>query len=150
MRGFRKVLVVYIIFAFITVNFLQAREQSSVSYGYADLHVHMFANLGFAGGWFTGDPTASTKDQMFKFCQKEESRSWFYQFIHKIDPYLGSFIYRDACIPPSEKESFPQWNNLAHQQVWQEDLKRAHENGLSLMILSAVHSYVLCRLLRYI
>jgi microsomal dipeptidase-like Zn-dependent dipeptidase len=113
--------------------------------GYADLHVHMFANLGFGGAWFTGDPTAKSKDQLFKICSSNTEPSWLYKFLHKIDPYIASFIYRDDWIPSSEH--FPTWNNLAHQQVWQKDLKQAHADGLSLMILSAVHSYVLCRVL---
>ena len=40
--------------------------------GYANLHVYMFGNLGFAGGWFTGDPASTQKDQMFKYCQDQK------------------------------------------------------------------------------
>jgi microsomal dipeptidase-like Zn-dependent dipeptidase len=139
-----KILTLF--FILITFN-LHAQTPPKGVTGYADLHVHMFANLGFAGGWFTGDPTALDKNSLFKVCAQGEEWSWFYHFLNNIDPYLTSFIYRNDCIPLSEKETFPAWNNLAHQQVWQEDLKLAHQNGLSLMILSAVHSYVLCRIL---
>ena len=39
------------------------------------------------------------------------------------------------------------WNDLAHQQVWKNDLKKARGEGYKLMVMSAVHSYLLCRLL---
>jgi microsomal dipeptidase-like Zn-dependent dipeptidase len=113
--------------------------------GFADLHVHMFANLGFAGSWFVGDPTVATKEKLFTFCKEEKEWPWLKGFISKMDPYVSSFLYRNHCIP--KDVSFPQWNDLAHQQVWANDLKSAHKKGLNLIILSAVHSYVLCKML---
>jgi microsomal dipeptidase-like Zn-dependent dipeptidase len=113
--------------------------------GYADLHVHMFANNGFAGAWFTGDPTAETREEMFKYCAPGEKWPWLKEVIAKISPYVSSFLYRNHCVP--QKVSFPQWNDLAHQQVWKGHLNEAHARGLKLMVLSAVHSYVLCRIL---
>jgi len=113
--------------------------------GYADLHVHMMANYGFAGGWFTGDPNKELRSEMFKVCKDSTSWPWFKKVLDKVDPYLSSFVYRNHCVP--KNESFPTWNDLSHQQVWKSHLKKAHENGLSLMVLSAVHSYVLCKIL---
>jgi microsomal dipeptidase-like Zn-dependent dipeptidase len=127
-------------FLFVTTQFSFAHEK-----GYADLHVHMFANQGFAGAWFLGDPTVEDYDKLFARCQAGDKFPWVRSFIQKIDPYLSSFIFRNYCIP--QEATFPMWNDLAHQQVWQKDLKEAHQNGLKLMVLTAVHSYTLCRLL---
>lgn len=120
-------------------------EESKAVKGYADLHVHMFANDAFAGGWFTGNPTAENRDALFNNCKNGESWPWLKGMIAKIDPYVSSFIFRDHCVP--KQKSFPTWNDLAHQQVWFKDLETAHKNGLSLMIMSSVHSYVLCKIM---
>jgi microsomal dipeptidase-like Zn-dependent dipeptidase len=141
----------YILFFLLFVFYSQhikASSPTSVQHrakGYADLHVHMFANLGFAGAWFLGDPTKESLSDLFKLCPKEQSPSWFQKKLTSLSPYLSSFIYRDHCI--SQEQFYPQWNNLSHQQMWQGHLKMAHEQGLSLMIMSAVHSYVLCKIL---
>lgn len=120
-------------------------EESKID-GIADLHVHMFGNKGFAGAWFIGDPGIKDKKDLFNYCKDEnENFPWLKGFIAKIDPYVSSFLYRSHCIP--QKEVFPKWNDLAHQQVWLNDLKKAHESGLKLMVMSSVHSYVLCKLL---
>lgn len=113
--------------------------------GYADLHVHMFGNLGFAGSWFTGDPGKSTRQEMFKICKEEAEWPWIKKVLEGINPYVSSFFYRNHCVP--KNLPFPTWKDLAHQQVWIEDLKKAHEGGLSLMVMSAVHSYILCKVL---
>lgn len=119
-------------------------QSQTVAKGIADLHVHMFANDGFAGGWFTGDPAAE-HEALFEQCENGETWPWLKAFVEDIDPYISSFLVRDHCVPKSK--SFPKWNDLAHQQVWGEDLKKAKESGLSLMVMSSVHSYTLCQIL---
>lgn len=133
-----------IIFASITTTHSKPHGTKPVS-GYADLHVHMFSNLGFAGGWFLGDPNVSEYEKIFNFCKNESKPSVFKKWITKISPYFGSFLFREDCV--SKTEFFPTWNDLAHQQVWKGHLKKAHEDGLSLVIISAVHSYLLCNIL---
>ncbi len=113
--------------------------------GYADLHVHMYANDAFAGAWSLGDPAAKKREDLFNYCKEGETWPWFKGVIEDVDPYISSFLYRNHCVP--FEKSFPAWNDLAHQQVWYQDLKKAHENGLSLMVMSSVHSFVLCKIL---
>lgn len=134
----KKLLLLTLIFSF------HSTANNNVK-GYADLHVHMFANDAFAGAWFTGNPNEKDYGQLFKHCKNETSWPWLKKTIEKIDPYVSSFLYRNHCVP--KQSSFPAWNDLAHQQVWFKDLKKAKESGLSLMIMSSVHSYVLCRVL---
>ena len=132
----------------ITIIFILLISLSSLAgpvKGFADLHVHMFSNLGFAGAWFIGDPSLDSKDKMFQYCQEEKKWPWLKDVLNKVDPYVSSFFYRNHCIPKGLP--FPVWNDLAHQQVWGKDLKKAHEGGLNLMVLSAVHSYLLCKVL---
>ncbi len=61
------------IFTLIIIQFSLIGHTAPVK-GYADLHVHMFANNGFAGGWFTGNPAVSKKNELFNYCP--ESKSW--------------------------------------------------------------------------
>lgn len=105
----------------------------------------MFAHQGFAGAWFLGDPTLDDKKKIFNYCSKDEKWPWLKSIFNKIDPYISTFLFRNHCIP--QKVAFPMWNDLAHQQVWKNDLKKARGNGYKLMVLSAVHSYLLCSLL---
>lgn len=123
-----------------------ALAKDKVIKGYADLHVHMFGNYGFAGAWFVGDPGVKNKKDLFNYCEDENEKfPWLKGMLSKIDPYISSFMYRGHCIP--KKEVFPKWNDLAHQQVWLNDLKKAHADGLKLMVMSSVHSFVLCKIL---
>ena len=113
--------------------------------GMADLHVHMYAQKGFGGGWFLGDPAKDRKEDMFNYCKGSEKWPWLKGVFNKIDPYISTFLFRDHCIP--KKDPFPLWNDLAHQQVWKKDLKEARGKGYQLMVMSAVHSYLLCTIL---
>lgn len=113
--------------------------------GLADLHVHMFSNKAFAGAWFLGDPNSEKYEDMFSYCKEGEKWPWLKGVFNKIDPYISSFLFRNHCVPKGEP--FPLWNDLAHQQVWKNDLKEARAKGYKLMIMSAVHSYLLCSIL---
>lgn len=115
--------------------------------GVADLHVHMFANLAHSARWTVGDPGTPHEHELFNYCENDANSEtpFFKKIFNKINPYVASFVYKDDCVP--KNKPFPAWNDLAHQQVWFEDLKEAHEGGVKLMIMSAVHSYVLCKVL---
>ena len=135
----------FLIIGLVLISFSSFAQSEKIQ-GYADLHVHMFGNKAFAGAWFIGSPRVKDKKDLFNYCKDEnESFPWLKGFIAKLDPYVSSFLYRSHCIP--QKEIFPKWNDLAHQQVWLNDLKKAKESGLKLMVMSSVHSYVLCRIL---
>lgn len=138
-------LSLFLLFSFFIFTTMAEPKAPAPLKGYADLHVHMFGNEGFAGAWFLGDSTSKTWEEMFTFCPEGEKTPWLKKLIKKIDPYIASFIYRNHCV--ERGIPFPAWNDLAHQQVWFGHLKQAHKDGLSLMVLSAVHSYILCRLL---
>lgn len=92
----------------LSVNYSYAQKIT----GIADLHVHMFANKGFAGGWFLGDPAKDKYDEMFNYCKDEQKWPWLKKVFNKIDPYISTFLFRDHCIP--KNEPFPMWNDLAH------------------------------------
>lgn len=132
-----------LIFILLVISFSNSYAQK-IS-GLADLHVHMFANQGFAGGWFIGDPAKDKYEEMFTHCEGEEKWPWLKGVFNKVDPYISSFLFRNHCVP--KNEPFPMWNDLAHQQVWKNDLKKARGEGYKLMVMSAVHSYLLCQIL---
>jgi microsomal dipeptidase-like Zn-dependent dipeptidase len=134
----KKIILIFLL-VFVTQSYAQKIS------GLADLHVHMFSNKGFAGAWFVGDPNMDKYEQMFSYCKEGEKWPWLKGVFNKIDPYISSFLFRNHCVP--KEEAFPMWNDLAHQQVWKNDLKKARAQGYKLMIMSAVHSYLLCRIL---
>jgi microsomal dipeptidase-like Zn-dependent dipeptidase len=141
MKLFTRVSRFLVLSFFITMS---ANSFAQELTGYADLHNHMFGNLAFAGGWFTGDPSKDKFEEVFKVCTKNEG-NFFKRLIAKIDPFISSFLFRESCINPGAP--FPVWNDLAHQQVWKEVLKKAHHDGLSLIVISLVHNDFLCSIL---
>lgn len=108
--------------------------------GYADLHCHPMAHLGFGGrigdrALFWGEPTGPL-DQALPCCRSAHE---FLQgglvpiFTEPEKKYRGHPDYLD----------WPRHNTIIHQQMYVDAVKRAFHGGLRLMVASAVNNELL-------
>ncbi len=153
--------------------------------GVADLHLHMFAENGFGGGWFHGTVHGSGA-QALGPCDGG-SPGDHGRLREELAPLLGTcegitleelglqvplvstlasggFLVSEfiSIIPGSEGDtgrhldrrsgwpelaSWPRWDAIAHQQVWEQHLREAYDGGLRVEVVSAVTLDWLCRAL---
>lgn len=125
--------------------------------GFADVHNHQFAHLGFGGLAFHGAPSGPLEDAL-PWCD----------FLH-VPPFglpgrvihgpagmrdlvgqVFAYAYRraDAVLPGighkvggyPQFDGWPRWNSVTHQSVHEDWLKRAVDGGLRLMVMHAVNN----------
>lgn len=135
--------------------------------GLADLHVHGAANLGFAGLWVHGDndgpqdkaldscralnvTDAATTQQMLTGVplpekQKMHATPWNVAKHEKEEVVRHGSGWSNGV---DKYDDWPHFSDIAHQQVHTDWLKSAHDNGLKLVVMSAVNNELLCRSLR--
>jgi microsomal dipeptidase-like Zn-dependent dipeptidase len=134
-------------------------------HGFADLHNHMMANLAFGGRLVHGAPDALPTDH----CDADS---------HAVDHPGGAFWVdtKDmAGAPPplgdlqlnneqkmlrqlelgkalhgTRGTEWPHFLDVAHQKVHIDTLKRAHQNGMQLMVMSAVNNELLCNVMTWV
>lgn len=112
--------------------------------GYADLHAHMFAELSYGGGWFTGTHQAKTKQEVYRPCGPGESESTLGKFFRDyISIYLSGFFSYNDCI--EKPETNPHSNTINKHQIWSQSLKQALDTGLKLVVVSIVAEDILCQ-----
>ncbi|MFZ5443904.1 MAG: membrane dipeptidase [Myxococcota bacterium] len=117
--------------------------------GFADLHVHMFANRGFGGTGFFGAPGLPL-DEGLADCRPSHG------FAAALD-ILNAATRVDARLPlrywgplgvsqgfPAFR-AWPRAHDYTHQQVQFEMLREAWKGGLRLMVLLAVDNQTACR-----
>lgn len=154
--------------------------------GVADLHLHMFAQEAFGGGWFHGtvggaaetalgpcdggDPGdhGRLKDELAPLlgtCEGITLEELGQQvplvqtLVAGGGPLVTEFI---SVIPGSagdtgehadrtggwpDMDGWPRWDAIAHQQVWEQHLREAYDEGLRVEVISAVTLDWLCRAL---
>lgn len=151
--------------------------------GIADLHLHMFAEEGFGGGWLhgsaigpgeqalgpcdggePGDHGRLQEDLVPMLGTCEMPLEDLMQLVPLVEtvalgggPLMSEFI---SVVPGSQGdtgahedrtggwpdlESWPRWDAIAHQQSWEQHLRRAYDGGLRLEVMSAVTFDFLCR-----
>jgi len=118
--------------------------------GYADLHVHQFANRAFGGNVLWG-PAGGNLDQSLTSCRGVHGPHGLLDLpgnIGKVLTRMGSMRallgHRTGGSP--DFAGWPRWDDLTHQAVHQAWLKRAVDAGLRLIVMLAVNSRLLCRL----
>jgi microsomal dipeptidase-like Zn-dependent dipeptidase len=112
-------------------------------WGFADLHVHQFNNIGFGGLAFHGSPFGPM-DQALTPCTQAHGFDGATDFV-------GAFIgqgYPHHNNGHPDYIGWPRWNTTTHQQVYADWLKRAHDGGLQLMAMLAGNNPFLCILFR--
>lgn len=127
--------------------------------GFADLHNHVFSELAFGGAWFHGTVEGPEATALAP-CEVEfDPLSMFANHARVRFPIVSSFIgkiagstgdtghHLDKVSGFPQYTGWPRWDTLAHQQNWEGHLKSAHQNGMSLLVLSAVNFEPLCELM---
>ncbi len=112
-------------------------------WGFADLHCHPMAHLGFGGKLFWGQPT-DPLDHL-QSCDGAGHGGGVVSGIvlHKIEAKGTSFApnrHASCC--------WPTFKSRTHQQMHVDWIRRAYDGGLRLMCVHAVHNQLLERLMR--
>ncbi|MBL8022384.1 MAG: membrane dipeptidase [Leptospirales bacterium] len=113
--------------------------------GHADYHVHQFAHLGYDGRllWGSADGAEATA---LKSCNgTNHAVSWIPGLITglAVSPELGMHNFGTHGQNGGYKD-WPLWSTVTHQQVWEGWLKKAHQDGLNLIVMSAVNFRYIC------
>jgi microsomal dipeptidase-like Zn-dependent dipeptidase len=149
MKKERRLLAVAVFWFFLSIFIFFTSSGSAQTptpiLGFADLHNHQFANLGFGGGMLVGAPFSNTPGGIadaLPYC------SDFHGLFGENDPFewaegLG-LTHRVGGWP--QFDGWPRWNSITHQQVYYEWLKRAFDGGLKLMVMLAVSNKTLCEI----
>ena len=118
--------------------------------GYADLHVHQMANLGFGGSIISGEAWGPPETALGKIPSKMKRGhdaaevathgNYVRRFFNiLINAYIGDLVTHGEEGYPSFS-SWPNTNVWTHQQVYEDWLFRAYQGGLRLMVMLAVNS----------
>ncbi len=148
----------------------EGAELASVSFagalkGYADLHIHMFGEAMFGGGWLHGIANHPDFKVALRRCSGNLERTD--HAATRFGP-LNEFLSGNGVTDgdagwhfgkrrgwdergwpfrQEHWEHWPSWDAIAHQQVWQGHLKEAHDQGLSLAVVSAVDFRPMCEVM---
>jgi microsomal dipeptidase-like Zn-dependent dipeptidase len=131
--------------------------------GYADLHAHMFAYLGFGGHptnypWgrhFWGQAYGTTADAL-KWCLDQHGPAGTWD--------LGQYMMHANINPPHTTpantghgvggdpafDGWPRWDSFTHQAYHMDWLKRAHDKGLKLIVTHPVNNEWMCTMLNHV
>lgn len=119
--------------------------------GFADLHLHQAAELGFGGNNIWGSHIGPKSEAL-----KEDGleNSWEQAVLRgPVQWLLGMHSLPSAVLGEGESrhggghpgfDRWPHFNDVTHQQVHEEWLKEAHDGGLNLIVVSAVNFEGFC------
>jgi microsomal dipeptidase-like Zn-dependent dipeptidase len=142
--------------------------------GFADIHVHQLADVGYGGMWYWGDHAAM--DGELRPCRAldgpRRGQSWYRNTFRKAvasadfeTSFDGELEFYTHAIPnvfppdghlniqhgppaPRSLDSWPRYDDIAHQQVSAAWLKEAHDAGLDLIVVSTVNFQAVCKVMR--
>lgn len=106
--------------------------------GFADIHSHQFANLGF-GGAFIGDPIGALSQ--LGSCQTAHGLGGWADVTSAV---LQARLGHDTTGWTAFR-GWPTWDTFTHQTVHQDWLERAWRGGLRLMVMLSVNNELVCR-----
>jgi hypothetical protein len=116
--------------------------------GFADLHNHQFANLGFGGVMFWGSPSGPAPEAL-PWCTSAHGPDGTGDVIGAA---LKTFVYHAPGLGHKvggypQFDGWPRWDNsITHQAVHADMLWRAVQGGLRLMVMLAVNNEWMCQL----
>ena len=127
-----------------------AQQQTQDLEGYADLHVHQMANLGFGGSIVWGEAFGPKKIALRKIpanMRRGHDAAEIATHGNNFHRYVGTIVnaFIGDLVTHGEEgyPSFSSWPNTElwmHQQVYEKWLFRAYQGGLRLMVMLAVNS----------
>jgi microsomal dipeptidase-like Zn-dependent dipeptidase len=117
--------------------------------GFADLHLHQFAEQGFGGRVLWG--SASAEDEGLRGCRPRHGPHGLFDLTGGISRIvLGAGNAAALLGHPTdgwpEFPGWPRWDDLTHQSVPLSGLRRAVEGGLRLAVVVATNNELLGRL----
>lgn len=116
--------------------------------GYGDYHIHQFSNLGYDGRLLWGSADGPEPTAVGSCNGMNHAVSWMPGFITAalVSPELGmhNFGTHGHTGDNSKYRDWPVWGTITHQQVWEGWLKKAHQDGLNLIVMSAVNFRYIC------
>lgn len=129
----------------ITVVEEQANTWKPELRGIADVHSHMLANMAFGGRFIVGAPYGPLDTAMSQDADiKQHGLNHAKELVGAVmDGRYGLFLHNDG--PPLYGE-WPTFRDTDHNKLHIDWLKRAVDGGLRLMVMFAVDSPVLCKL----
>ncbi|WP_224242976.1 membrane dipeptidase [Hyalangium gracile] len=113
--------------------------------GFADLHCHTMAHLGFGGHLLAGFPDGKMEQALAR-CDVHLHGPWGLGQFGKNWSLLQVFIEDSLGHGPCGHGSYAHWprfTTMVHQQVFVDWLKRAHDGGLRLLCSVAVNNELL-------
>jgi microsomal dipeptidase-like Zn-dependent dipeptidase len=136
---------------FILILFFSMTVYAKNQRYFADLHNHMFGHEAWDGGWFHGRPTGPESEALTP-CSGNES--FFGDHGSVIHPWLSTKIFKSKDVGTHPKNGYPnyltwpRWDTVSHQQMWEGHLKQAWSSGLRFMIVSFYNNNLICALMR--
>ncbi len=106
--------------------------------GFADLHVHQAADLAFSGGWYWGSHREGHPADRLGPCTGDNHGTVQFLGLDLGIPFVDA--HDDATHGYPDFADWPRWDDIKHQQVGVDWLKRAHDNGLNVMVVSLVNN----------
>lgn len=120
-------------------------------FGFADLHCHTMAHLGFGGHLLAGFPDGEIHQALAR-CDIHLHGPWGLGQFGKNWSLLQVFIEDSLGHGPCGHDSFAHWpkfTSMVHQQMFVDWLKRAHDGGLRLLCSVAVNNELLAEQIRH-
>jgi microsomal dipeptidase-like Zn-dependent dipeptidase len=133
--------------------------------GYADLHTHPMVHLGFGGKLIHGGPDVGSLLPADKDCNKRVRAKNIEHALGPATPTHGSpdqiicgdafrrgiiFAYEkanDALVTVGSEAQgapnftgYPKWNDIAHQKMWVDWIRRSYNAGQRVMVALATHN----------
>jgi microsomal dipeptidase-like Zn-dependent dipeptidase len=133
-------------FLFIALALTQsAFGQDPSMRGFADIHVHQFANLAFGGKFVAGHAYEPIDQALSLYADTVESEHSQNHGLDLMGAYVAGYpalYYGNDGYPTFN--GWPAFFEVSHQHVYQDWLFRAVQGGLRLMVMMAVDSPLLC------
>lgn len=120
--------------------------------GVGDYHAHQIGDLGFDGRLYWGDHKGSEAHAMRSCSGTNHAVNYIPGFLtnlfHSNELGMHHFATHGYHSDPNKRYTdWPLWKSIVHQQYWEGHLKQAHDQGLNLMVMSAVNFDMLCGIL---
>jgi microsomal dipeptidase-like Zn-dependent dipeptidase len=110
--------------------------------GFADYHLHQMGSLAFGGKWIWGG-FDGPQEQALRACSGHGQDHGFLAGAEGGIANLGS--HGKNGFP--QFHDWPTWDSISHQQSHADWLRKAHADGLTLIVMSAVEQGTFCNLI---
>lgn len=124
------------------------RDPQAPVWGFADLHAHAMAHLGFGGALFAGNPDGPIDDALLWIRDSRLHGEGGTGIFSEVGNLFITFFEGGVGHSNQGWPSFKGWPNFRskiHQQMYIDWIRRAYEGGLRLMVALAVNNELLAK-----